>query len=261
MKNKLTGTTLVLFFALISLGARAQFEVGAAGGISVPNLTSSGKESTPLNTGYKSRLGPEFGLVGEYHFSTLFSIEGKILYSAQGGKKDGLQAFTTPPEAAAYFESQGMQAPPYLYADYNSEAKINYLRVPILAKVGWDFSDVKAPHFRLSVAAGPFVGFLLSAKQVTSGNSPVYLDEGGTQQFPGGPQSFNQTTDIKSDLHNANFGIDGNLGLAYVFNVNKIFLELGGNYGFLNIQKGSENGKNNSGAATVLLGYTYRLGR
>ena len=35
------------------------------------------------------------------------------------------------------------------------------------------------------------------------------------------------------------------------------FIEGGGNYGFLNIQKGTDNGKNQIGAATVALGYGY----
>jgi hypothetical protein len=33
----------------------------------------------------------------------------------------------------------------------------------------------------------------------------------------------------------------------------------GGNYGFLNVQKGTANGKNNTGAATAVLGYSFWL--
>lgn len=39
--------------------------------------------------------------------------------------------------------------------------------------------------------------------------------------------------------------------------MNSIFIEGGGNYGFLNIQKGSQNGTNNTGAATAVVGYRY----
>jgi hypothetical protein len=260
MKMKLTRLVLILFLTGSVVTADAQMEVGVFGGISVPNLSSSGSENNPLNTGYNSRLGPDFGLVREYHFSKLFSIEDKIEYSAQGGKKDGLQSLATPPQLAAYFQSQGMQAPTYLYANYKSEARLNYLRLPVLAKLGWDFGQ--QGNFRLSVAAGPFLSILLSAKQVTSGESEIYMDPEGQQALPGGSQSFDQTTSIRSQLHKVNFGADGNIGLAYLFGpgkVNKIFVEAGGNYGFINIQKGSANGKNNTGAATLLLGYTYRL--
>jgi hypothetical protein len=36
-----------------------------------------------------------------------------------------------------------------------------------------------------------------------------------------------------------------------------VFIEGGGNYGFLTIQKDSANGKNNTGAGVVNLGYAY----
>ncbi len=228
MKIKSGIPILFLFFAGASFTAQAQFEAGIAGGISIPNLTTAGSQNNPLNSGYSSRLGPEFGLTGEYSVSKLFSLEGKIVYSSQGGKKNGLQAFTPP---------------------------------PVLAKLGW--GPRPQAHLRFSVAAGPFVGFLLTAKQVTKGNSDIHMDPAGQQTLPVGSQSFDKTTDIKDQLHTANFGVDGNIGLAYVMGnsrVSKIFVEAGGNYGFVNIQKGSANGKNNTGAATLLLGYTHRLG-
>ncbi|MDP4128852.1 MAG: porin family protein [Bacteroidota bacterium] len=267
MKKLFVHAIPVLFCACSLTAARAQMdmkdaqiEFGFFGGISIPNLTASGSMNNPLNTGYSSRLGPDFGLVREMHFSKLFSVETKLEYSSQGGKKDGFQAFPTPALAALYFQSQGMQAPPYLYANFKSEIRLNYLKFPLLAKLGWNLDD--QGHFRFSVAAGPFLGILLSAHQVTSGGGNVYADPQGQQQFPGGPQSFDSTDNIRSQLHKANFGADGNIGIAYMFGkdkVQKIFLEAGGNYGFINIQKGSDDGKNNTGAATVLLGYTYKL--
>lgn len=260
MKFRLLIALLPVFFVAGITGTQAQVEYGVFGGISVPNLSASGSENNPLNTGYSSRLGPDFGIISETHFTKLFSMESRIEYSAQGGKKDGMQAFPTPAIVAGYLQSRGMAAPTYLYANFKSEARLSYLRFPFLAKLGWNFG--KMGHFRFSVGAGPFVGFLLSARQVVSGNSKAYFDPEGQQALPFGSQSFDSTNNIRDQLHKANFGVDGNIGLAYVFGnklVNKIFLEAGGNYGFVNIQKGSENGKNNTGAATLLLGYTYRF--
>ena len=62
---------------------------------------------------------------------------------------------------------------------------------------------------------------------------------------------------IKDQLNTFNFGISGNVGFAYHFGKNNIFIEGGGNYGFLNIQKGTANGKNQTGAGTVAIGYGY----
>lgn len=252
--------TLALFLILSRLTAvNAQWEIGARGGLSIPNLTAGGSQNNPLNTGYSSRLGPDFGVSGEYHFSTLFSLEGRVEYSSQGGKKDGMQALTTPDAIVQYYQSQNISPPPYLYANYKSEAKLNYLLIPVLAKFGWGLGA--GSPWRIYAEAGPYLGFLLSAKQVTSGNSNLYADGAATEPLPGGAQSFDQTTDIKSQLHTTNFGIDGNIGLSYtVGKKNNIFVEAGGNYGFLNIQKGTANGKNNTGAAVATIGYSRLLG-
>lgn len=229
------------------------FLIGARGGLSIPNLTAGGSSETPLNSGYSSRLGPDFGVLGEYRFTKLFSLEVMVEYSSQGGKKNGYQALTPP---AAF---QSPQTPQYLYADYNSQAKLNYLMVPVLAKFGWNFH--KTSPWRIYVDAGPFAGFNVSAKQVTSGNSMIYADPQKQEPVTQTPYNFDATTDIKDQINTFNFGIEGNVGLNYAFGKNNVFVEGGGNYGFLNIQKGSANGKNNTGAATAMVGYAYRLGK
>ena len=252
---RLTAILLVLV-KLTNHSVEAQnTEIGFRGGISIPNLSSSGSDQNPLNTGYSSRLGPEFSLFADFKISELFSIEPMIEYSSQGGKKNGLQAFPLPSSYTAVFPPG--QAPTYLYANFNSEAKINYLMIPVLAKFGYRF---KQSSWRIYADAGPFVGFLLSAKQVTSGQSEIYTDPDGMQALPVGSQPFDATNDIKDQLNSTNFGIEGNIGLNYAFGQNNLFIEFGGNYGFLNIQKGSANGKNNTGAATIVIGYGFCLG-
>src|SRR5690242_8025654 len=99
--------------------------LGIKGGISIPNLRAKGSEQNPINTGYSSRLGPDFAVFFEKGISRTFSLMPSLEFSSQGGKKDGFQAFATPAEFAAAFPPGNV--PPYLYADYNSEAKMNYL--------------------------------------------------------------------------------------------------------------------------------------
>jgi hypothetical protein len=245
---------------LIGFSAPAQnLALGGRGGISIPNLTAGGSNQNPLNTGYSSRLGPDAGIFAEFKFSDLFSLQPMVEYSSQGGKKDGLQAFPTPGQIAAGYQQQGATAPAYLYANYKSEAKLNYLMVPILAKFGWSLA--KASPWRIYVDAGPFIGFLLNAHQVTSGKSEYYTDPAGTQTLPYGSQSFANNASIKDQLYTVNIGLEGNIGLNYRIGAATIFIEGGGNYGFLNIQKGSANGKNNTGAALAALGYSYWFGK
>lgn len=253
--KKLFFYSLILIFSLFFPKADAQnIALGIRGGLSIPNLTAGGSNENPLNTGYSSREGVDAGVFAEFKFSDLFSIQPMIEYSSQGGKKDGLQAFPTPAELSAMYPPG--QAPTYLYAKYNSTAKLNYLMLPILAKFGWNF---KSSPFRFYMDAGPFLGYLVYAHQITSGTSDFYTDPAGTQALPVGPQSFNSNDDIKDQLHKVNVGFEGNVGFAYKLKKSYFFIEGGGNYGFLNIQKGTANGKNNAGAGTVAVGYSFWL--
>ena len=229
--------------------ARSQnVALGIQGGLSIPNLTAGGSNVTPLNKGYSSRLGLDFGINAEFKISSVFSIQPQLEYSSQGGQKNGPQALPDP----------NPQGPPYLYATYNSTAKLNYLLVPILAKFGWDF---KGSPLRFFVDAGPFLGYRLSATQVTSGSSLVYADAAETEPTSQTPQNFNASTDISNQIHHANWGIEGNIGLIYKLTKSYLFIEAGGNYGFRNIQINPADGDNNTGAATVQVGYSFWLSK
>ncbi|NSL90784.1 PorT family protein [Chitinophaga sp. Mgbs1] len=251
MKSKLrlliaVSAMVVVFPTLV----KAQTDLGIKGGLSIPNLTS-GNSGNPLNSGYKSRVGADFGIHAEFHLTKDFSIQPEVRYSSQGGKKDGGQAFVTPQNLPV---PPGTPLPPYLYADYKSVAKINYLMVPVLAKYHFGFSS----KWDLYVAAGPFVSFLVSAKNETSGAGPVFLDAEHKQPIMPSAD-FNEKRDIKNELKGTNFGLDGHVGIAYRFNRSSIFVEGGGHYGFVKIQKDKVNGENNTGAGVVVVGYSYRI--
>jgi hypothetical protein len=246
---------LVCSCLLFNEGFAQAISIGGKGGISIPNLTSGGSNN-PVNTGYKSGLGPNAALFGEYSFSNLFSLELGVEYSAQGGNKNGKQALTVTPDIAALFYPN--PAPPYLWTNFDAEAKLDYLMVPLLAKFGFDFGA--HGNFRAYASAGPFASFLLGAKTITKGNSNVYIDEAETIPLLTGPTSFDTTLNIKDELRDFNWGVEVNLGVAYHFDQHSIFLEGGGNYGFVIIQKDKANGQNNAGAATIRVGYAYTFG-
>ncbi|SHN43323.1 porin family protein [Chitinophaga sp. CF418] len=240
------------FFLMHNSFAQTHIDLGIKAGLSIPNLTS-GDGDNPINRGYGSRLGPDVAVHAEFHLSKRFSIQPQFEYSSQGGKKNGNQAFAVPAEMEALFPPG--QVPQYLYANYKSEAKINYLMLPILAKYHFHLPS----RWDLYIAAGPFASVVVSAKNETSGTSEVYLDSGHQQALPIGAQSFDNTENIKDDLHRFNAGINGHIGLAYNLAKGNVFIEGGGNYGFINIQKDNVNGSNKTGAAVVVLGYAFRL--
>lgn len=251
--KKIFITIAIFSFIIITSKISAQKFIGVKGGISIPNLTAGGSEENELNSGYSSIIGPNFAVFFETGLSKRFSLSTQLEYSAQGGKKNGFQAFPNP------FTS--IVNAPYLYADFNSKAKINYLMLSELAKVNFPLGS---SPFSFYVEVGPFAGLLMSAHEITSGKSDVYADKQQqvnlTQQYNVGQVDFNNNENIKDQVHKGNFGIEGDVGFAYNFGMSKVFVEGGGNYGFLNIQKGTDNGKNNIGAATIRIGYAINFG-
>ena len=233
-----------------SLLAQKKIWIGANAGLAIPDLKSS--STNPISNGWKSRLGPHFGAVADFELNKMFSIQTEINYSAQGGKKNGVQAM--PGSQFASFFSPN-PAPQYLYATYNSESKLNYLEIPILLKVRFPISKMTT----FFIDAGPYAGYLLNAKQVNSGSSNVYLDEGETQPITPQPVPFDGTQDIKSDLKKFNMGVQGGIGFSLKAGPGMLVLSGGGNYGFIKIQKDATNGTNNTGAATVTLGYLIKI--
>jgi hypothetical protein len=232
--------------------AQKSVDIAFKSGVSIPNLTS-GSNANPINSGYSSRVGADEAVQAEFHLSKHFSIEPGLEYSQQGAKRNGVQAFAVPANMMDQFPSA--QEPPYLYADYKSTVKINYLMLPVLAKYRFAINK----HFGAYAAAGPFASVVLSAKNITSGTSNIYLDEQFTQPVTSDPQSFDDKENIRKDLHHYNAGVSANAGINYNVGRGSLFIEGGGNYGFVDIQKDGSNGKNKTGAGMIDLGYQFRI--
>lgn len=225
--------------------AQHSFYLGVQGGISIPDLKAGSDNQNPLANGYSSRLGADFGVIAVLPVKNNFSIETGVDYSEQGGKHNGLQALSNP-----YGNT-----PEFFYASFNNSAHLNYLLIPVMARFDFDLSK----KLKLYVQAGGFAGFLLSAKSVTSGSSYLYADSLGQEQLPNQPgeSSFDTTTSIKSSINSFNAGVIGAVGLTYDMGKGKLFIEGGGNYGIINIQKYAVDGSNYSGAAVIHVGYLY----
>jgi|WetSurMetagenome_2_1015567.scaffolds.fasta_scaffold34022_3 hypothetical protein len=264
-------TLLLLSFVLIGLvSVRAQSSrlfIGVKGGLGIPNLTA-GSKTTPLSEGYASRTGFYGGVLGEFHTSKLFALRVEINYSSQGGVRKGMQALPLNSQLAQFWQALpnfGITPGDYMYAHIKSEALLDYLEIPILAK----FTFALGSKINFYMQAGPYMGFLLHAKNVTSGSSPIFIDKAGNQpidtylqmaQLPAmGALSFDHTQDITSDINRFNMGGQGIVGFELGMGSGKLFIEGGGNYGFIPIQKDDANGTNHTGAGTVTVGYLFGL--
>jgi hypothetical protein len=255
MKKLCYGLICVLLSSAVS--AQNNFFLGAKAGIGIPNLTSSSGNANPQANGWSSRLGPYFGLVSEYTFTKKWALQVELNFASQGGKKNGVQGIPSAEFASSF--PTGMPVPDYLYANFKTVARLNYLEIPVMIK----YSIPLNKKFDFFINAGPYMGFLLSAKNISTGSSNLYLDAQETQQVPTQilpqPISFDGTQDIKSSLKGFNTGIQGGVGVSLKVKNNLLFFAASGNYGFITIQKSSADGQNNTGAATATLGYLIKL--
>jgi len=255
MKNFYFSVLCVLFYTAVS--AQNDFYLGVKAGVSIPNLTSGSGNSNPVANGWSSSLGPYFGLASVYTLNQKWALQVELNYASQGGKKSGVQAIPTADFASSI--PPGVQVPTYLYANFKTVARLNYLELPVMIKYSIPLNE----KFDFFINAGPYAGLLLSAKNVSSGTGNVYLDAQETQQIPTQllpqPVSFAGTQDIKSSLKQFNTGIQGGVGISLKIKNNLLFFAASGNYGFITIQKSSADGQNNTGAATATLGYLIKL--
>lgn len=219
--------------------------LGVKGGITVPNLRSP-DDPGQLNSGYKSILGPEFGIIAERRFNKLFSIQSEIIYTSGGGVKSGVQRIKG---SAIKDKFPAFNPPEFLYADFESRVKLTYIDLPIMAK----FSFPIGLKTKLSVMGGGFIGYLTSARNYIKGTDRLYEDPQRTtpwQQY-GGVIEADIDTDIIDECNQFNYGIQGGLGISRSLLGWELALNAGGNYGLAYLQKDEKYGKNQTGAVTI----------
>lgn len=243
---------ILLSFFSVKTGQAQSWQFGIKGGLSLPNLTAAGGVSD-VSQGYATISGPDFALFADYKFSEKFSLETDLEWSTQGGQKSGLQTIPAIPDLAQFFPP-GTQ---FLYADFTSTVRLQYLMLPVMLKYTMDLGS--SGRWRLYVDGGVFGALLMTANASASGTSKVYLDQEQTKPLGSALVDFDSTGNIKNQLHQGNFGIEGNLGLQYQFNSMAVFAEAGGNYGFVDLQKNSQSGINRTGALLFRIGWLFAL--
>jgi hypothetical protein len=239
---------LILFLAISELSHAQTWQWGLKGGLSIPKLSSSG--SSEVSKGYLSISGPDLALVAEYKIGENLSLEAGMEWSTQGGQKSGLQTIPASPDLAQYF-------PPgtntdFLYANFESTVRLQYLMLPVLIKYTMPLGN--SDRWKLYAEGGLFGAWLVTATGSAAGSSKVYFDKEETQQVGNVIVDFDSTGSIKNQLHNGNFGVEANIGLLCQMNNTAFFIEGGGNYGLIGLQKNSQNGVNHAGALIFRIG-------
>lgn len=257
MKHKRPPVLMALMIILVA--ARAGYpgpvKVGIQGGLSIPNIR--GSETDIFTRGFTSRQGPFFGLAADVGLSPRFSLGVEFNYTSQGGLRKGLQPITMelPP---------GLPVPPgmLLYADFRNETILDYLELPVLARLTF------GGRVRFFVNAGPYVGLLVRGQAVTSGQSALYLDEAGAQPIIIPPATdpmivdLGADTEVKASLKKGNFGLAGGGGVIYPLGGADLILQARFQLGLTTIQKDVEtSGECQTGAFLISVGFLFPLGR
>ncbi|WP_029272291.1 porin family protein [Flavobacterium sp. KJJ] len=155
---------IVVALALITFGfANAQnVKFGVKGGFNLSSLKGNIENETP-------KFGFQLGGLAEFKLTDKFYIQPELLFSTQGGK----------------YQQSGVD---YLY---KQELNSSYLNIPIMAK--YYIID------KLSLEAGPQVGFLLSAK--------------GKYEVRNGTEFLSGSGNAKDTYQKQNIGL--NIGAGY----------------------------------------------
>lgn len=271
----------ILAILLLTQFSFSQIKIGAKVGYSLSKLSTS--SDNIYTDKFETSGGVDWGFLVEVPINELLSIQPEINFTQRGAIRNGSQ-----PVPGKVFDDAGINlgqlnllilasggtpisdTTPF-YATYNSEADLKYLEIPVLVKLGWG-SD-----WRFYVEAGPSLGILLSADQITSGDSQLYFDENQTNpflvpnpNFPGNQQPpflpvefpaipFNGDTDIKEDLETINFAIQAGVGLIKIFGKNEVFIDAKTSLGLTSLQKNSVFGESKVGGIIFSIGYAYTL--
>lgn len=151
-----------------------KIKIGAKAGLNVSSIKVTDEEET-FKT--KSRTSFHIGLVAEIPVLDKFSFQPELVYSAQGGE----------------------------ITDFEELYKLDYLNLPLLVKY--------AVTENISVAIGPQIGFLLSAKQFETDDTDI---EDMKEYFKG--TDFSLNLGVGYTYNNMNFGARYNLGFSDTLN-------------------------------------------
>lgn len=229
-------TLLFILFSFVVTAANAQLNIGAKLNWTVNKFgfAPSDKQNIFGSTSSFSTdmFGLSGGLIGNYKVRPHFSVQSELIYDAM---------HTSYYEILSYTNSTGELD----NVSNGYDVKLNYLELPIMGKYSWGNKTT------VDIAAGGFVGYLLSGQKSTSS---------GRINLPQDSTNGNKTLDYPT--HNARSEYTSfNAGILLACGVtldDRIFLEIRLNRGLVNISK-SDLTKINTLQAQLTVGwYVFR---
>lgn len=264
MKTKLS--ILFLFgFLLLQSTVSAQGFIGFKTGVNLP-----GFPDPIVEEGYTTRLGAAMGLDFSYRFNEVIGVRAMLEYSEMDRQRNAFQGFHIP----FYFRDFFTEVAGYdvAYADINATIKDKYLLLPVMLELGWNFNEkrtfngTREEYLRAYVSAGGFVGYFAeSGQRIRALKSDVYADPDRNELIitreAAREKGFKRAKSyVTNNYDRLTYGVTGYIGFAYhFFYRNEVFIELGGNYGLVNLDKDELNGEIFTRSATVNIGYKWQF--
>ena len=230
---------------------RTDLAVGINGGVAMSNVAFVPKvPQTMLN-------GPTFGLTARYscekYFSSICAVVAEVNYTQMGWKENILD-MDDQPVPLHTDESQTL----------NYTRKINYLQVPLLARLGW---GRERNGFQFFIQLGPQVGFCLGEKTESNFDvrdpafdPDIWNGQYGPEYKYGGKRASHVVTQDSLEIENkVDYGISAGAGLEFSNrHVGHFIVEGRYYYGLGNLFGNSKRdyfGRSNFG--TILVKFTY----
>lgn len=259
---------LLMFFlgGFLFLGAEtwAQSFVGVNFSVNAP-----GYSEPIVNDGFTSKLGGGIGMEFGHRFNDVFGFKTLIQYSEIRRKSDGFQGFYIPSGMSEGIPKfQDIDA---AYAELDGDIKDKYFLLPVMLEIGWNFNEKvfngkREEYLRLYISGGGFVGYLVESRQKLSNlRSNIFSDREGSDIILSEQQMQDQgfktaSSYITDEVDRLTYGVTGYLGFSYhFFYRNEFYIELGTNYGLVNLDEKELNGELFTRSATIQFGYRWQL--
>ncbi len=261
IKKMKTNLFLIIFIVKVYFLSAQSNYFGAKASLSIPQLKGGTSE---LSRGYKSRMCANYGLFFTKEYSKHFALQIEALYASQGGVKKGIQLIPSYMIPEKYLVVFQLKPGEKVYAVFNSEAILNYLEIPLLLKYYRNFGK----QMRIYTVLGPYVGILMNATYITSGESNFFRNNSQTDTIywpmTNTPMYYDVSNkkNIRNELNKINYGVSFGFGFTEKYGPGDIIFDARVAYGLKNIQKDTEkNGKNNTGSIVISLGYAIQIGK
>ena len=212
---------LMVFSTTISI-SQSNIKYSAKIGLNISSLSGE----YPSQLSHSSKAGLHIGGVAEYKLKDKIFLQGEFLISTQGGISEYRVNYFNP-SMGNYYESQ------------KQTLKLTYVNIPLLYR--YQIFD------RITIDAGPQIGFVLSGKNVLqytdstdpSNNETIELNVLQDGTFTSGGVTYSYKSSIKR--------LDLSLNLGGTYDINdKFYVQARYNKGLSNIDKNSTAGSNTS---------------